>query len=599
MWQKSRIYGPIVSAGAILAATACGGASEPPAATRAARAPLEFDPEPSAAFGGHDEGEGLVAFTSQELAGTVGTISEEEYAAITTEKNSLHGEGTPTEDTRDADWRAALAPKESDPDVVLVSMQVPDRPFPWYEFRNNALSLGDRADLISQREADIAPELDDLETLLTGIGAEIQGRYWIAPVITALVPKTELSTVASWSELYTAARIPPFQTTAGYYTGYETRDAMKGQAMINAGYTGSQGNQYTSSRVRVGTTDDVPPQWGHYGFRDSSGYYRWWTLQNCTSSCSLTTPTWSNGVSHATTTNMILGGSIEAGQDSSYTTTTSRRQRSGIAKDVELGSYWGGGIYPIQQHAIANAVNVMSNPWGYVSDMNVDYCNANHDIGGLNATWRNSANSGVLNVTSTGDEGGPGCTIRWPGSREDGITVGALNALDNTVAYSSTTMSAISSRGGGGIRVNGTTHSTALSHTDLVAPSTPEIFYNYTGGSPSYQNWDHVNFSEGFLRLQHLSIRRRIRGSGEVGYRKGHQSQVAPHLGRYREQVPATPRPRVLRAFGQANVHDVLLRPERQHDRELRFQERDSRHEEPLHLTTSWYCHPGCVQFVG
>lgn len=494
------MHGTMIVAGLVLAVSACSGGSEPAVSTRTARAPFEFDPEPSAAFGGHDEGEGMAAYTSDELAGTLSTMSQEELDATAASKALLYGEGVPADYTRDTAWRAALStPLEGDEDMVLVSVQVPDRPFPWYEFRNNALTLEDREALAAQREADVAPELGDLEARLEGIGAVIQGRYWVAPVVTALVPKGELATIATWTEVYSAARIPPFQTTGGYYTGLETRDAMKGQAMVNAGFTGSQGNKYTSAKVRVGTTDDVPPQWDHYGFKDSSGYNRWWTLQNCTSSCSLSAPGWSNGVAHATTTNMLLGGSIEAGQDAAYTTTTSRRQRSGIAPNVQLGSYWGGGIYAIQQHAILNSVSVMSNPWGWVSDANVNYCNSNHDIGGLNATWRNSADSGVLNVSSAGNEGtNPGCSIRWPGSRHDGITVGALNALNTAVTYPYTDMSAISSRGGGGIRINGTLRSTALAHTDLVVSGTPELFYNYTSGSPGYQLWDHVLYTDGF-----------------------------------------------------------------------------------------------------
>ncbi len=468
----------------------------------AGRKALEVPPDPDIDVGraGDEKGEFDVV-----VRGERGRMTAEDSARAAAAKPRADGEADPAEAER---WRERLLLADDEdiaapPGQVHVWVSLRDRPFPWREFRNVALTDEDRQALVAAREKDLAPELDRLELRLAEIGGEAMARHWLAPMVDALVPESALAELATWRDIERAGRTERGHLAGPYHTGLETRDRTGATRLIQAGYDGSKGNRGTTARVRVGIVDGEPQPF-HYGFLEQAGG-SWSTriekMRYCDPFGCTNAPynnpgpaNPANGGNHATAVTQFAVGSIEAGQDPNYGSTTERRQRSGLAPKTGIYQYWAAYSFNVRilEDALADGtVDILNHSWGSYDGSG---CYRNSEMNGFNPALRNITDAGVLNLLTMGDAGhGGGCSAIWPANRPDGVAVGALDGRDANVAYAATSTSIHTARGGAPLTVDGSTYSTALSVADLATIGTTDWMYNYTNGglgSPSYYQWD-------------------------------------------------------------------------------------------------------------
>jgi hypothetical protein len=184
----------------------------------------------------------------------------------------------------------------------------------------------------------------------------------------------------------------------------------------------------------------------------------------------------------------VLGGSIEAGQDPSYTTTDDRRKRSGFAKHVGLYYFTSYG-YPdlgsdtllVVQDAVSKGLDILNLSWNYNC-----VCNTTCDDGGANAAIRNATNAGVLLTVAAGNDGASSCKVAWPSTSRDVLTVGGLNTASYTYNYDTTNIWTSSSRGGMDLKVNGLNHAGAAAVVDIVAPAKYTLLYRSILHDPDF-----------------------------------------------------------------------------------------------------------------
>ncbi len=244
-----------------------------------------------------------------------------------------------------------------------------------------------------------------------------------------------------------------------------------------------------------------------------NGTTRIMTQWNCeTSPCSANTTSYDGATSaHGNAVMAIALGNIEYGQDPEITLPAERRQRSGVAKDA-LAHYYKVGIdgfstpaIRIAGHsramdrALLDGVHILNHSYRVmcqVSDGQPGICTPGCDWG--NTALTNTTNAGILHVFGAGNLDHSGgytgpCTIEWPATRRDGLTVGGLDTYETWWDYdsvgvwndaSSPGSSTGSGRGGMSFTLyDGSTRVRDFSVVDLAAPAAHLLQYYYSSAA--------------------------------------------------------------------------------------------------------------------
>lgn len=281
------------------------------------------------------------------------------------------------------------------------------------------------------------------------------------------------------------------------YAGEFLRSEVSAEGMISAGFDGNTGNRISATRpIYVVAIDNNSPH-DHIGWDDTAGgssRMSWRTCSAFTSVCGLDDPNTSLSQAHSDIVLSTIGGSIEQGQDPSFTTTTARRNRSGIAMEAELGSMRLVSN-PLDDDAAANALELGTNDsldtdadiinmsFGIVDGAD-SVCNYSYNPGLANATIDSVSALGVLLVGSIGNTGSlPSCSLTWPGLRPPVVAVGGIlttNSGGSPPPYNGQPRSANTSLGGvsmvqGGLPV-------LNSAIDLLAPNDRVYTYQHNNG---------------------------------------------------------------------------------------------------------------------
>ncbi|MFZ6180925.1 S8 family serine peptidase [Nannocystis pusilla] len=461
---------------------------------------LDLSAEPGPIHvGAGDHGDGVVNRGPEQLQGTLREMTPAEFVELAAMKprDEIVGD---TATLRGPSFRERLseASRSEEPGTpVRVFLELPDQDFPWHEFANKARSDDERRDLVRAREAQLAGDLDDLEQRLAGLGARATTRFWLVPSISAEVPVEALETIAQWPEL--AGGMRDDDQTGGYaaaYTaGVEGRNGMRDIDFIWWGYDGYTGHRYTSDYVRAGLWDSPGFPHTHPAFKWNNGTSRVIQKWNCDwGTCVGYTP--AQTTSHASKVGGVMAASIEYGQDPSITTVADRIARSGIARRSTIYYYtavddpWSAATaVAVLQRGTTDALDVMnmSGWWG-----NCGYCDRFCDKTGWNVALRNATNAGTLHVFIGGNDNvdNVSCRVPYPGTRRDGLTVGALDSTDTAVAYDNTAIAGFSARGGMDLGIAGTVWSGVASLIDITAPGCYTNLISYDGGAPNYNASD-------------------------------------------------------------------------------------------------------------
>lgn len=396
--------------------------------------------------------------------GTYVDLTQADLAPVISDVGSLEDEGTPQ--GRDNEERRAyrrrlqdrvlsFAERAVDETFVPVIFVRQDLPFDWRRLSDVGEAARDQA--IAERTAQVTTATEDLAAELQRVGAADVEQFWIAPSVSALVPRNRLATLLDslseeWTAELNAGRRGKNQAAFG---GEEARIGMRTTAFVNAGYDGSLGNRVNSdARIRagivewmdsVGGTEQVVLNRNHYGFRWPGGGSRWGSFYRCPGgTCTITTPL--TGESHGTATARILVGSIEGGQDPTISNGLDRRRRSGMLSGASvyfygIGGDWCNGAIGALQTAVSQHVDVLNWSLRINGSEPETSCSRFNDCGGFNAAIANATDAGMLVVFIMGNWGPSStCNASYPGTRKDALTVGALDTNPSTASYDSAPM---------------------------------------------------------------------------------------------------------------------------------------------------------------
>lgn len=345
---------------------------------------------------------------------------------------------------------AASSPAEELIPLVLVLDE------PGFDFRRFEMikSIQDReerdlfrSELVAEREAQLHEANQGVVLQrLADLGAHVTRALWINNSITANVPAAVVPEVATWPEVDRIYYRDPDLAPRPDSSGLEIRSETLIGNFHAAGYTGADGNDGTTTAVKVavveanGTTNFLNRD--HDGFDNTSGgATRVAVLQDCTSgSCVATTNVNSSGSTHATRVTWTLAGSIEEGQDSSYpgSSTSDQRDRSGIATEASIQVYYTAGwddVAAAVAAAVANDADIINMSLGSAQtecqDMSVP---ESYDLQGLNAALRAAMNAGVLVVKSAGNSHNEGdtCSAGYPAWRPHVLSAGGAYTPTST-----------------------------------------------------------------------------------------------------------------------------------------------------------------------
>jgi hypothetical protein len=395
-------------------------------------------------------GNGLQTFR---VTGVSNVATQSDIDALTARKAAIpappaagaSNPGGPTAET--LAWAAQKDPGEP----VHFTLVLPERPFSWDRFRG--ATDANRASLVQDRQTDVATVQSAIISRLSALGGqEIEG-LWVANVINVTLPAGVAPQMASWSEIALLehdAPIRPSGTPGDGLYGADRRVAIHADRLLAHGFTGVIGNAATpSAPVKIGAVGAATDAAGHNnlvpshhpGFEDAGLHTRFENNVTCQPTVQSCSPALGpNAQTHDTTVMGVLGGSIEAGQDSSMpgTSTPAQVDRSGIATGATL-EYFHAGANSTQalaigvQAALNVGIDIVNNSWGVSTWMTTD---PTTDLSGLNEILQNAFNAGVLVVFAAGDSNGPmystSCNVSYPANRPDVLTINGSNT-----AYSS------------------------------------------------------------------------------------------------------------------------------------------------------------------
>jgi hypothetical protein len=446
---------------------------------------------------------------SQSLSetGTVQTEGAPEMDAI--QVNVLIQDGWHQADREElAEARLAMGYHPPSP-ADYASPPVSDAALPFYrKLIDGTLQENVPVALVLSRPDDATQELENLRTLrdqsalklqiakimevqapskaavLSAIGTSSteEVRYsWLAHALYATLHPDVIDEISKRPEVIRVSRRIGHAENFNY-SGDQLKQALLANEFVSAGFDGDEGNRLNGeTAVRVATIEwSLPspnvnfPHRHHVGWLDSPAPSR--TRMRRIALCE------SNGCHnqsgtviadghytqwHASWVTWTIGGSIEQGQDASYSgsMTSSQRRRSGVAKEADVYA-----LLPVftnnddadaermviaLEAAMADGVDIVVIPSGFRAPDEEGHCTPNEnfgdpDFGGLNAAISAAFTAGTLIVAAAGNSGtfyGNSCAIAYPAIRPEVLTVGALNTT-NGLPVDQQSIAAYSSRGG-------------------------------------------------------------------------------------------------------------------------------------------------------
>lgn len=404
---------------------------------------------------------------------------------------------------------ASLPPSES----IRVLLTMSDHPFDWNRVAASGADGAVRDVVLADRRAQMAGITGPVAKRLAALGASNVVEHWLAPIVTADVPAGAVADLAAWTDAATVAEDDAPSGSLGYGGGQETRNGMRANAFINAGYRGQSGNRTSgASAMRVATMENAGlsadasadckwPLRDHYGFRKAGlTVPRTWKVRDCSGgSCVDTASASTVGRTHHTDVLKELTGSVEAGQDPAVSDPVERRRRSGVAPEA-LWSFYGlgcpnvgGGLpWSTWSLAIADAVaqgHDVLNVSAWIGGL--DPCDLTSDPSGIRASIRNAVNAGMIVVVAAGNDGDGGgntCKMKFPATDRNVIAVGGLASDNSTWNYDTLGTGWYSSRGGMNITTSGTLRSHAVAGVDIAAPG--GISWDYWIAPNAYDIWN-------------------------------------------------------------------------------------------------------------
>lgn len=139
--------------------------------------------------------------------------------------------------------------------------------------------------------------------------------------------------------------------------------------------------------------------------------------------------------SHATMVASVAAGSILGGQAVSFpgTMTLDQRRRSGMAYDADISGYIcdrqdsGPNLRVALEKAVKDNIDIINISYSWRLD-----CDLHFDQGGVAGAISAAVAAGTLVVASAGNRGNTSssCTVGWPGSMRNVISVGGLDTYD-------------------------------------------------------------------------------------------------------------------------------------------------------------------------
>jgi hypothetical protein len=416
------------------------------------------------------------------------------------------------------------ASEDNELDVVI---SFKDAPFAWERMQGLTEELRDQA--LEIRRGQVDKHVAPLRTKVESLGGKNISTFLVTPILGATL---SAKAIKSLIEDELIEDITPRNLKIGTelaYTGHEARAGMRLGNFESNGYKGNA-NGRAGGAVRVGVIDELSLNGSHPGFRRNqtcvtqgtppftypsctwgSAFAKTWNCTSPSSACTAWTP--DGQASHGTAMAGVLNGTIEGGQDWTYTSTLDRRQRSGIIAEGKASLYFYGisgtetasdglSFAKVADRAVADQIDTLDlsmnysgfpGTWGWC----VNPCSRSGDCNGMNQALRNMTQQGTLVVKSAGNGGTGGigtpsqeCRITYPAWRPETLTVGGLKTDSTSTAYDSSTMyqegtigSDGSALGGVTIRTQGTDRANALSGVDLTAPA---YWANLYGSGSSY-----------------------------------------------------------------------------------------------------------------
>jgi len=396
-------------------------------------------------------------------------MTPEEWSWLTKSKEQYkiqpQGEAR-SEDQFARQTQEALAFAESNPDATDVGIMVmlEDIPFDYTKLnpRDGTESERDaiREARISERTTQLEASQSELEKAVVALGGKVTYRLWMGGNdIGVRVPARLIPSVSKLPRVRGVFLQKQGGAPQAAYTMGDARaaTASRAQQFVTDGITGAaygrSGGAIRMGIIEHGGLTSPSTDWpvtSHPGYKyATTAGSRVVRMKSCPgSTCTVVSPTTTAGHGHVVTS--IAAGSILDGQDSSYTTSTDRGDRSGYAIKSEIHYYnilgYYDGLRLALQDAVSSGIDIANMSLGFDSG-----CNRALDIANINSALASALSSGIVLVGSAGNTAtslSDACSILYPMWRPEVISVNALDSSDDTVAYRDLNLPA--STGGGG-----------------------------------------------------------------------------------------------------------------------------------------------------
>jgi hypothetical protein len=391
---------------------------------------------------------------------------------------------SPTDPTVISNTARTLAAAESLPpsSMIKVSVELEDIPFNYHRFRNT--SPVTRNALIEERKADIARSQEPLKAELTRMGVSRIMPLWLVNHVAVEIPARQLKAIAALPGVTGVSLDDDNLGPAGAYGGSTARSGTGIVTMINQQLNGKFWSRNGSTeRVRLGVIEWNNVLSNHVGFTFGGGA-RIKKVTNCIVNPCAPMSAGSVG-SHGTWVAWVAAGSIESNQSTTFPgfDTIAQRLRSGMSPRSDIYYYQTGDCNATAravQQAVADGVDVIN--------MSFDGANCpglTTKCGSFDDALEAAANSGVLNVGGTGNEGSYSsinCNVSLPMYRTSTISANGLDTTDIQQAHSQTVLHdtslfKCSAKGGVPIRTASGV-STTMSGIGFSAPAVYQHFFD-------------------------------------------------------------------------------------------------------------------------
>lgn len=352
------------------------------------------------------------------------------------------------------EWRADIASKSDELVELVVELDDPTESQFWNTWRkpeNNGVS---KASLINARIDELNLARAPFEQFIQGMGGTLHYRYWTSNAVHIRIAANDVERIEThpgvigiWPALTQGENSWDMYDIMG--SKNQNSGKIFGRPWEKAGIYGEDSGRVTTPDNNIKLCfvewldeydpDDVINN-DHAAFVDYVGGGS--KIQNqeiCyDGQCILAINTGSGN--HVTWMAALAAGSIEQGQDPSYTTETSRAARSGASQETSIFTFLAEKHTQTQSEKDASAaayrkaferclesnVDVVINASGFLAQS----CSASQNPAGIRSTLNSLLDDGVPIVSAAGNFGTEPpttCTVTGPAVYPETISVGALN----------------------------------------------------------------------------------------------------------------------------------------------------------------------------